>query len=125
MGVAMKTIAKMAAMLMLVALTQPMYVHGRKLTITWHYGGSQVASWRSAGVNMWGGYDYSCSGILNGCAMYDWMTNYYYSVQPPTLPPAAVSPDYPNAPRIAIMLQDGQTPPSNLPEPEVTQTFED
>jgi hypothetical protein len=121
----MKTIAKLAVVVLLTAVLQSVHVHGKKLTITWHYGGSGAASWRAVGLNMWGGYDYSCTGPFTGCAKYDWMTNYYYSVQPPSLPPAATSPDYPDAPRIAVMQQDGQTPPSDLPEPEVTQIFED
>jgi hypothetical protein len=121
----MKTTAKLTMVFLIMILFQPGPVQSGKLTITWRYGNPENASWTVVGRNMWQGIDRSCTGPLFGCGKYDWMTTYYYDIQPPALPPAAVSPDYPTEPRITFMQQQGQTPPSTLPEPEITQTLED
>lgn len=98
---------------------------GRQLVITWRYHNAIQGSWVAVGINRYGGYDYSCTGVYLGCGLYDWKSVYYYNVQPPSLLPGATSPAYPDNPRAAFMQSQGQAPPSSLPEPTVTQTDED
>lgn len=121
----MKELSTSIALGAIILLAHAVALNGKKLTITWSYGSGQIASWRAVGINQWGGYDYSCHGPFNGCQKYDWMTNYYYDIQPPNLPPQSYSADYPNDLRVSAMQQDGQSPPTSLPTPTVTQTVED
>jgi hypothetical protein len=100
-------------------------VSSKQLVILWEYHNPGVSSWVPVGMNQWGGYDYSCTGIIPGaCNTYDWKAIYYYNVQPPSLPPSASATIYPDAPRQAFMQAQGEIPPSSLPTPTVTLTEE-
>jgi hypothetical protein len=122
----MKPIRRLISAVCILAVCGMMSASGKQLVITWQYHNAGVSSWVPIGINQWGGYDYSCTGIIPGdCNTYDWRSIYYYSVQPPTLPSGASATTYPDAPRQAFMQAQGQTPPSSLPTPTVTQTNED